>query len=92
MPRVYNSNERSFSALCYSDIIAEDYTRRQVNKIRNLGYNVISYFISESNVPYQSDMTSFRRMYGQDSQFLNVNSLSQIANSFNSKLMETYTV
>ena len=73
MPRVYNSNERSFSALCYSDIIAEDYTRRQVNKIRNLGYNVISYFISESNVPYQSDMTSFRRMYGQDSQFLNIN-------------------
>lgn len=92
MSNVYNSNEKKYTGEYYTDYDAIRYTRNQVNKIRKMGYNIISYFISYGDSVYESDRNAFRTMYGQDSQFLNVNNLSQITNSLNSKLMETYTI
>lgn len=72
----------------YSGEKAAHHTKKQVNKIRKNGYNIISYFITGV---YNSERSSslFRTMYGNDSNFINVNSLNQIVKTLNDKLLNS---
>ena len=47
---------------------------------------VLSYFIGGS---YTYGNEKFRRMYGKDSEFIDVNQLSKLANTLNKKFLET---
>lgn len=84
----------------FEDEIANEYTKKQVDKIRNLGYSIISYYIESNNSDFMSHLVglgrdskrNFRHMYGKDSQFVDVNSLNALLNTFNNTLLETYTI
>jgi len=72
----------------YSGPSAAAHTQKQVNKIRNAGYNVISYFIADGYTnPASRDL--FSKMYGNDSNFINVDNIVQIAGTLNKKMMES---
>ena len=70
----------------YSGHSAEQHTKKQINKMRNSGLKVISYFISE----YNSDREhrSFKAMYGKDAQFINATNMMEVARTMNKKFLE----
>tara|TARA_R110000868_G_scaffold251412_7_gene508196 strand:- start:1309 stop:3435 length:2127 start_codon:yes stop_codon:yes gene_type:complete len=76
----------------YSGADAASHTRKQVNKIRNMNYKVISYFINESNELSPQLTALFKTMYGKDSVFINVENLNQIVNTLNKKMLESVDV
>ena len=58
-----------------------------MKEIRAKGVKVLSYYIGDS---YDSNryMGDFKKMYGKDSKFLDVTSVTAIAKSMNSKFLE----
>jgi predicted glycosyltransferase len=58
-----------------------------VKEIRSLGIKVLSYYIGNS---YDSDryMGNFKRMYGKDSQFIDVTSVTAVSRTMNKKFLE----
>ena len=62
------------------------FTRRVINGFRELGINVISYFISETGGV--SNKTPFRTMYGQDAKFIDPKNMQEVARTLNSKFLE----
>jgi len=63
-----------------------EYTRRVVNKMREIGINIISYFIDGSEDGYSADF--FRKMYGQEAEFIDPTSLTKVSRSLNRKFLE----
>ena len=53
-----------------------------VKKIRQAGVKVLSYFISDG---YHYGTESFQKMYGKDSEFINVENVAELAKSLNKK-------
>ena len=70
----------------YSGYSAEAHTKKQVNKMRNLGLKVISYFISEYD--RDRDSSAFKRMYGKDAHFINATNMMEVARTMNKKFLE----
>jgi len=62
------------------------FTRRVINGFRELGINVISYFIAANGYSY--DKTPFHTMYGQDAKFINPKNMQEVARTLNSKFLE----
>lgn len=75
----------------YSGMDAANHTRNQVKKIKSANYNVISYFVSESN-PTTDVRDRFKIMYGDDAKFINIESLNQIVGTLNKKMMESLDI
>ena len=65
------------------------HTKKQVSKIKKMGYNVISYYVSEK-ISDTFSKTNFTKMYGTDASFVNLESFNQIAKDINSRLLESY--
>lgn len=63
-----------------------DYTRRVVNKMKEIGIHIIGYFIDGSENGSAAD--SFRRMYGQEAEFIDPTSLTKVSRSLNRKFLE----
>jgi len=63
------------------------HTRKMVDMIRGRGVKVLSYFIGDSWERDKADST-FTRMYGKDSQFIDVTSVLPVAKSMNKKFLE----
>jgi hypothetical protein len=68
----------------YSGEEARIHTRDMVNKMRKMGINILSYFISR----YESDddnryMGDFKQMYGSDAEQINILSIPQVAKTMN---------
>ena len=67
------------------------YNKYIVNKIRELGIEVISYFISKK---HYSDMTdsgsyrTFKNIYGFDSNIIDTANLNQLAKTMNDKFLK----
>lgn len=63
------------------------HTRRMVNEIRNRGYKVLSYFISESRhrgmFINNNEEVCFKLMYGTDAKFIDVTNIIGVANTMN---------
>jgi hypothetical protein len=49
------------------------------------GLKILSYFITDYA---GSDRSVFERMYGKDSQFINVKSINEVAKTMNAKFLE----
>jgi nitric oxide reductase activation protein len=64
---------------------AVNHTKDMVNKMRKMGINILSYFISD----YDSETTlqDFKTMYGQDAENINVSSVTQIAKTMNNMFL-----
>ena len=69
----------------YGGVEAVQHTAAQVNKIRKAGVQVLSYFVSDyfDGSGYGTDR--FRQMYGNDSQFIDVKNMNQLAKTLNKK-------
>ena len=64
----------------YSGKPAEKHTRQQVQKMREKGITVMSYFIGGNML---SDKGAFERMYGRDARFIDVDEIIPLARSIN---------
>lgn len=73
----------------YSGDAAARHTCRQVKKIRESNYHVISYFIAENNYMGTALSKLFKIMYGEDAVFINVGNINQIVTTLNKKLLES---
>ncbi len=71
----------------YSDSAVE-HTKRQVKKIAQKGISVMSYFIGDGNYDRSRNMRDFKKMYGKDSQFVDVTSVHQIAKTMNQMFLD----
>ena len=70
----------------YSGEIAFAHTRKQVNKIKEKGYNILSYYINDVTKFSQIDSVSlnnFKKMYGKNASFINTENINMIAKSLN---------
>ena len=63
-----------------------DFTRKVVNEMKEIGINVLSYFIDGRSEGWSAD--AFRRMYGNNAEFIDTSNLTQISKSINKKFLE----
>ena len=71
----------------YYNETAINHTKKMVEEIKNRGIKVLSYYIGDS---YDRDrnIEEFKKMYGKDSQFIDVTSVMSIAKTMNKKFLE----
>ena len=67
---------------------AVQHTKKQVKKITQKGISVMSYFIGDGQYDSDRNMTDFKKMYGKDSQFVDVTSVHQIAKTMNQMFLD----
>jgi hypothetical protein len=76
----------------YGGDTAYEHTRRQVQTLREAGVKVLSYFIGyESSSGYGNQTygkKAFRKMYGEDSVFVNVSSVTDVLRTLNKLLLK----
>ena len=90
---VFNIHRDNTLTIGYTGKGAADHTRKQVNKIKDLGYKIISYFISESNDYILPDTKHlFNSMYGSDAEFIDVTNLNRILMTVNKKMMDSIDI
>ncbi|HBW85257.1 MAG TPA: hypothetical protein DEF82_00465 [Crocinitomicaceae bacterium] len=65
----------------------EEYTRRVINGFREIGMNIISYFIYQGTI-YAGTKHAFHTMYGPDAQFIDPVNMSQVSRTVNQKFLE----
>jgi hypothetical protein len=64
-----------------------EFTRKVVNEMKEIGINVLSYFIDgKSGYGYANDY--FKQMYGNTAEFIDTCNLTQISKSMNKKFLE----
>ena len=66
---------------------ALNHTKKMVNEIRNRGIKVLSYYIGDS-YDTNRNMDEFKTMYGKDSQFVDVTSVTAVSRTMNKKFLE----
>ena len=71
----------------YNYDTAINHTKKMVKEIRNRGVKVLSYFIGDSWDRDRADST-FTKMYGSDSEFIDVTSVLPVAKTMNKKFLE----
>ena len=71
----------------YHNNTALNHTEKMVKEIRNRGIKVISYYIGDS-YNTNRNMSEFKRMYGKDSQFVDVTSVTAVSRTMNKKFLE----
>ncbi len=70
----------------YSGYSAAEHTNKQVKKMQASGINVLSYFItdmSEDRFQNSSDWEIFKKCYGKDAKYVNVENMMQVAKTMN---------
>ena len=80
----YQNNE-----IRYGGTDAENHTKKMCNNMRAMGISVLSYFIgSDNSYGVDSDMSSFKNMYGNDAEFINSTNMMEVAKTMNKKFLE----
>lgn len=82
---------RGPTVISYGSDNGGEHTRIQVNKIRNKGYKVLSYFISKQVSKYMMNIGSdacFKKMYGQDASFIDVRNIISVAKTMNKMFLD----
>jgi len=71
----------------YHGSSATDHARKMVKMMKNNGIKLSSYFIS-SGSPYESDVDTFKSMYGRDASFINPTNMMEVARTMNKKFLQ----
>ena len=71
----------------YHHNTALNHTKKMVKEIRNRGIKVVSYYIGDS-YDTNRNMGEFKTMYGKDSQFVDVTSVTAVSRTMNKKFLE----
>ncbi len=77
----------SNSQISYYNDDATSHTKNQVNEFRKMGVKVLSYFVGDS-YDRNDNMNDFRKMYGKDAEFINLQNVTQISKTMNEKFLE----
>lgn len=73
----------------YIGVIASEHTRKQVNKIRDMGYTILSYFIEQPDVESTNvQRVDFKRMYGKSASFIDVDNVVKISKTLNAMFLK----
>ena len=73
----------------YTGYEAATHTKRQVDNLRKKGILVSSYYVEDGASWYRDRyMEVFKRMYGKDSQFINVGNVHEVAKTMNKKFLQ----
>lgn len=74
----------------YSGHQAATHTKKQIDALRKKGIHVASYYVEDNanSIYRERYVAAFKRMYGQDSQFINVSNVHEIAKTMNKKFLE----
>lgn len=74
----------------YTGYEAASHTKRQVDNLRKKGILVSSYYVEDSDSSWYRDrfVESFKKMYGKDSQFINVGNVHEVAKTMNRKFLQ----
>lgn len=67
----------------YGGMAACEHTKKQVNKIRENGIGVLSYFVSDGGYYSEGSKIKFKTMYGADARFIDINSIGEVTNTLN---------
>ena len=59
-----------------------------VDEIRGMGVNVLSYFVGDSEWERKSSTNTFKRMYGNDAEFIDVTSVMSVSKTMNKKFLQ----
>ena len=82
----YMSYNNDLMTISYSGEIAFNHTRKQVNNIKNAGYEVLSYFIGRdiNDYHYNTELAKgFKRMYGSSAEFIKIGNITEIIKTLN---------
>lgn len=82
----YFSVSNATDQIDYSGLSAAEHTFAQVKKMMGNGINVLSYFITErpsDRFENSSDWEIFKKSYGKDAKYIDVQNLHQIAKTMN---------
>jgi hypothetical protein len=63
------------------------HTASQVDNLRRNGVKVLSYFIADGNYNRDKEERDFKKMYGSDAQYINVENVTAIARTINKKML-----
>ena len=75
--------------LHYVGRLAEMHTKKMVDKMRDLGIKVMSYFIDSSGSRGSNYCTqTFKNMYGSDAAFIEATNMMDVAKTMNKKFLE----
>lgn len=66
----------------YYGKIAVEHTRKMVKKMKDQGINIMAYFVSDYGVG-GSSQDKFKRMYGEDSRFIDIQNIVPITKTLN---------
>lgn len=69
----------------YAGEVAFKHTRQMVNMMRDRGVKILSYFINEYEMN-PNTVNAFRKMYGEDASFVNVNKAGEVLVTLNKLL------
>ena len=75
--------------LDYKDEKAILDTARVIKNIKKGGVNILSYFIQGEHNSYKYDAeNNFKRMYGKDASFINIDNINEITKTLNKLLLK----
>jgi hypothetical protein len=83
----YSDGEPTTVSGCAPGYSGVDFTRKVINSYREMGINIISYFIHEGHV-YHETKRNFNTMYGADAQFINPINMNEVSKTVNAKFLE----
>jgi len=67
---------------------AVSHTKKMINEMRTRGIKVLSYFIGDGDYKRDDTMIDFKKMYGKDSEFIDVTSVMSVSKTMNKKFLE----
>jgi len=73
----------SGNGFSYGGHEALEHTRKQVEKMRQAGVKVLSFFVSDGQYGLDRSRANHAKMYGKDAQVIDLNNLTQLSNSIN---------
>ena len=73
----------SGNGFSYGGSEALEHTRKQVEKMRQAGVKVLSFFVADSQYGLDRSRANHTKMYGKDAQVIDLNNLTQLSNSIN---------
>ena len=85
---VLKGPSRSRNAGWYQGEASLAHTRKMVNTLRDNGVKILSYFIGDSYYGHEGVKKSFAYMYGNDAEFVDVSSVTNVLNTMNKLLMK----
>lgn len=72
----------------YGGEMSHRQTKNMMRQIREMGIEVMSYFITESYYTSSSSKSAFMTMYGQDAEFVDVKNVTQVLRTLNKLLLK----